>query len=111
MPRSWSEIAEQRIRKAEVEGQFKDLAGAGKPLPDRTGDALIDPGLAIGHRIMAENGALPEEVQLRKTLDAAKAAYAEAQGEAARKAAMARIADVQMRLSIAEEARRKFFGT
>lgn len=98
------------MRKAEMEGQLKGLAGEGQRLPDRPGDALIDPGLAVGHRIMAEAGAIPEEIRLKKALEVARAAYAEAEGEGARKQAMARIADLEMRLAIEREARRKFMG-
>ena len=57
---------------------------------------------------MAEHGALPEEVQLRKALAAAKVAYAAAEGAEAKRKAMAEIAEAQLKLSIAEEARRKF---
>jgi hypothetical protein len=56
---------------------------------------------------MAEHGALPEEVILRKQLAKAKAAYAAAP-ESDRKTVMARIADLEMKLSIAVEARKRF---
>jgi hypothetical protein len=105
----WFErLAERRMLKARAEGKLSGLEGEGKPLPEHPEAALVDPGEAVGYRIMAEHGALPEEVQLRKALAEAKAAYAAAEGDAAKRAAMARIAEVQMRLSIAEEARRKF---
>lgn len=110
MARNWAELTEQQIRKAEVEGQLKGLAGEGKPLPDRSGDALIDAGITIGHRIMAEAVALPEEIRSKMALEAAKAGYAATGREAAKTAAMARTAELQMRLSIEEEARRKFMG-
>ena len=60
MSRKFRELTEARIRQAEAEGKLRGLAGEGKPLPDRPGDAFIDPADAIGHRIMAEAGALPE---------------------------------------------------
>ncbi|RME13997.1 MAG: DUF1992 domain-containing protein, partial [Alphaproteobacteria bacterium] len=52
--RRWHRLTEQQIRRAEAEGKLSGLAGEGKPLPERPGDAFIDPGDAIGHRIMAE---------------------------------------------------------
>ena len=61
-------IAERRMLKAGAEGKLSGLEGAGKlsglegagkPLPERPGDAFVDPGEAIGFRIMAEAGSLP----------------------------------------------------
>ena len=110
MASNWRRLTEQQIRKAQLEGKLKGLAGEGKPLPHRPGDALIDPGEAVGHRIMAEAGALPEEIRLKKALLAAKEEYAKLTDPAEKKAAMARIAELDMKLSIAQEARRKFLG-
>jgi hypothetical protein len=61
-------IAERWMRKAEAEGKLSDLAGEGAPLPDLPGDAFVDPGDAIGFRIMAEAGVLPEEIVLTKII-------------------------------------------
>lgn len=102
-----SKIAEQRILAAEAEGKLSNLKGAGKPLPDRGGGDHAD---AVGFRMMAEAGALPEEMRLKKELVAARQRLAEAtaEGDAARRAASAIVADLEMRLSIQEEARRRF---
>lgn len=108
--RDWHRLTEQQIRKAEAEGKLKGLAGEGKPLPDRPGDAFVDAGTAVGHRIMAEAGALPEEITLKRALDAARAAWAEATDPAEKKRRMAAIADLELRYSIAREARMKFLG-
>ena len=106
--RGWRGLIERQIRKAEAEGKLSGLAGEGKPLPDRPGDALIDAADAAGFRIMAEAGALPEEIRLKAQLDEARAAWAAETDEAKRKPLMARVADLQMRYEIAREARRKF---
>ena len=94
--------------KARAEGKLSGLVGEGKPLPEHPEAAFVDPGLAVGYRIMAEHGALPEEVGLRKALEAAKADYARAKTEADKRAAMAKIAELDMKLAIAVEARQKF---
>lgn len=107
---SWAKLTEQRIRAAEARGELKGLKGEGKPLPDRPEEALIDAGTAVGHRIMAEAGALPEEILLKHHLEEARAAWRKALGTAAEKEAMARIAELSQKLAIAEEARRKFLG-
>ncbi len=101
-------IAERRMLKARAEGKLDRLAGEGRPLPQRPGDVFVDPGEAIGFRIMAEAGALPEEITLKKAIAEARSRYASAADEADRKAAMAEIARLELRRAIAEEARRKF---
>ncbi|MCI2399046.1 DUF1992 domain-containing protein [Aliiroseovarius subalbicans] len=106
----WRDLAERRMRKAEREGQLTGLAGEGKPLPHRPGDALIDPADAVGHRIMAEAGALPQEIELKKALDAARADLAHENAPEARKAKMAEIAKLEMRYNITAEARRRAMG-
>jgi len=108
MSRSLRQLTEAQIRKAEAEGKLRGLEGEGKPLPAHPEEAFIDTGDAVGHRIMAEAGALPEEILIKRNLADAKAAYAAAKGGPDEKAAMARVADLEMRLAIAQDARRKF---
>lgn len=108
--RGWHRLTEQQIKKALAEGKLSGLAGEGKPLPARPGDAFIDPGEAVGYRIMAEAGALPEEIALKRALDAARAAWAAETDPAEKKRKMAAIADLELRHAIAREARLKFLG-
>lgn len=106
---SWlSRLAERQIQKARLKGQLQGLAGEGKPLPDRPGDAFVSPGDAVGFRIMAQAGVLPEEIALKKAVAAQRAHLATLTDAADRKAAMAELARLEMRQAIAEEARRKF---
>ncbi|TNF63284.1 MAG: DUF1992 domain-containing protein [Rhodobacteraceae bacterium] len=109
MSRDLRHLTERQILKAEAEGKLKGLRGEGKPLPDRTGQEMVDPGLAAGLRMMAEAGVTPEEFRLKADLDAARAAYADLTDPEEKKAAMARIADLEMRYNMAREARRAFF--
>ena len=103
MSRGLRRLTEAQVRRAEAEGKLRGLKGEGEPLPDRpVGDD------AAGLRIMAEAGVLPEEFALKAELDAARAAWRAARGAAARKAAMARIAELEMRYEIARDARRRF---
>ncbi|SFC11782.1 DUF1992 domain-containing protein [Tropicimonas isoalkanivorans] len=107
----WDRIAESRLRKAEADGSLSNLSGAGKPLPDRPDAGLVDTGTAVGHRIMAEAGALPREISLKKELQALREQYAAESDPVAKKALMARMAEVQMRLGMEQDARRAFFRT
>jgi Domain of unknown function (DUF1992) len=106
---SWlNKLAERQIAKARAEGKLDHLPGEGKPLPDHPGDAFISPGDAMGFRIMAEAGVLPEEITLKKQVDAQRAHLATLTDEAQRKAALAELGRLMMLQAIAEEARRKF---
>ena len=110
MTQSFERLVEQQIQKAIAEGKLRGLKGEGKPLPDRSGEAFVDMATAVAARIMAEAGALPEEFKIKKLLDAAQQSYREAESEEAKRAAMALIADLEMRYNIAVEARRRFMG-
>ncbi len=101
----FSDLAERQILKAQAQGQFDNLKGAGKPLDSSDGSAD-----AIGFRIMAEAGALPREVQLRKAVEAQTRILRETTGDKARRREAAKLADLQLRLDIECEARRRFYG-
>lgn len=106
---SWlNRLTERRIAKARAEGKLSNLEGEGKPLPDRPGEAFVSPGDAMGFRIMAEAGVLPEEIVLKKQVEAQRARLAALTDEADRKEALAELSRLMMLQSIAEEARRKF---
>ena len=108
-PMSWlSRLAERQIQRARLRGDLQGLAGEGKPLPDRPGDAFVSAGDAIGFRIMAEAGVLPEEIIIKKQAAAQRALLATVTNPALRKVAMAELARLEMRQAIAEEARRLF---
>ena len=105
---TFDKLAERQILKAKAEGQLDDLKGEGAPLPpDVPGDAAAK----VGFRIMAEAGALPREIQLRNAIEQQRLVLQAAMGQPAEKAEMSKLADLQQRLAIEEEARRKFYST
>ena len=107
---SWlTRMVERQTAKARAEGKLSGLEGEGRPLPDRPGDAFVDPGVAAGFRIMAEAGALPEEIRLGKEIEAVREAYARAGNAEERARLMAALAELEMRRGIAEDARRHLF--
>ncbi|UWQ54934.1 DnaJ family domain-containing protein [Leisingera caerulea] len=108
MTRAFRSLIERQLAKAQAEGQLQGLEGEGKPLPDRSGEALADPAMAAGMRIMAQAGVVPEEFRLKAELDAARKDYAALTDPQARKAAMAHIADLEMRCNMARDARKSF---
>lgn len=103
-------LAERQITKAQTSGKLSGLEGEGKPLPERPVETGQAAALAAGMRIMADAGVVPEEFTLKKQLEAMRQAYTQCGSEAARKALMARIADLELRYGIAREARKKFMG-
>ena len=103
----FQDLAERQILKAQAEGQFDGLKGAGKPLGQAANDGSVD---AIGFRIMAEAGALPREIQLRKQIEAQMQVLRGTMNDQDRRREMAKLADLQLRLNIEQEARRRFFG-
>ncbi len=101
MAKSLDRLVERQIQKALAEGKLQGLAGEGKPLPDRSGEAFADIAIAVAARIMAEAGTLPEEFKIKKLLEAAKQNYRDAENIEAKHIAMALIADLQQRYHIA----------
>ncbi|MCA0044199.1 DnaJ family domain-containing protein [Celeribacter litoreus] len=101
----FDKLAERQILKAQSEGQLDDLNGAGKPL---NAEASCDAAQSAGFRIMAEAGVLPREFELKREAADLRAKLAETTDEAVHKAFMAKLAEVEMRRAIEEEARRKF---
>lgn len=110
MASPFSRLAERQMQKALAEGKLDGLEGAGKPLPDRSGEAFTDMATAVAARIMAEAGALPEEFKLKKQLDLAREVYGAAATAEEKRLAMQRVADLEMRYNIAAEARRRFMA-
>ena len=109
MSRAFRSLIERQLLKARAEGKLSGLEGEGKPLPDRSGEAMVDPALATGMRIMAEAGVKPEEFGLKEQLAEARKLYTSLTDPDEKRAAMARIADLEMRYNMARDARRAFF--
>ena len=110
MTLSYRELTEAQILRAMSEGKLKGLEGEGKPLPDQVDVAFADMPTQRAFRIMAEAGALPEEVKFRKLRDGARATYRNASSDEERQLAVAVIAQLDLRYTIALEARRTFMA-
>ncbi|WP_194094299.1 DnaJ family domain-containing protein [Marivivens aquimaris] len=57
------DLISAKIAAAEAAGEFDNLPGAGKPLPE-----CDDPENALLNRVIKENGAIPEYVSLSREL-------------------------------------------
>ena len=59
-------IVEQRIKKAQKEGEFDNLEGANKPL--KFEDQHVPEELRLAHKILKNSGYLPPELDLKKKI-------------------------------------------
>lgn len=108
MIRGIRNLIERQIQKARLEGKLNGLEGEGKPLPDHPEEAFVSTADAVGFRIMAEAGVVPEEIQIKKLISEHRQHLNSLTDEVARKKAMAELAKLEMRYGIATEARKKF---
>ncbi len=59
-------LVEQRIKKAQKNGEFDNLEGSNKPL--RFEDQHVPEDLRLAHKILKNAGFLPPEVELKKKI-------------------------------------------
>ncbi len=67
----FEKIVEERIRKAQQEGVFDDLPGAGKPLPRE--EMEIPDDIRLAYRVLKNADFIPPELELRKEIRSTKA--------------------------------------
>ncbi|MDA5558112.1 J-domain-containing protein [Shimia sp. MMG029] len=106
MIRSFLNLIERQIKKAQAQGQLNGLEGEGKPLPKRHGSE--DAATSVGHSIMARAGVLPREFKLKEALEAAKQDWQQATDPADKKRLMTRISELALAYNIERNAYRKF---
>ncbi|MFM1991102.1 MAG: hypothetical protein RJA99_4059 [Pseudomonadota bacterium] len=81
MLRALDDLIESRIRDAQARGEFDDLPGAGRPLPDE--DLVQVPEeLRVAFRILKNAGCVPPEVEALRDLDAMILQFARDGGDA-----------------------------
>ena len=64
----FTRIVEERIRKAQRNGEFENLAGSGKPLT-LAEDRHIAEDLRLSYKILKNADCLPPEVELKKEIE------------------------------------------
>ncbi|MBY5972024.1 DUF1992 domain-containing protein [Ferrimonas balearica] len=93
------DLINSRISEAEARGDFKNLPGAGKPLP-----AVDDPENALLNRMVKEAGGEPEFVTLSRQLRALRAELRETGDRTRRKEILKEISMMDARIDIARKA-------
>ncbi|MCA0939690.1 DUF1992 domain-containing protein [Salipiger pacificus] len=94
------DLINARIAKAEAEGAFDNLPGAGKPLPE-----CDDPENAVLTRILKDNGAVPQAVALTRELAALREELRETADRDQRRRLIKDMALLETRLEIARKSR------
>lgn len=85
-------LAEETIQRAIARGDFDNLSGRGKPIPEEVGMDLVAPELRTAYRILKNAGCVPEEVRLRREIgDVAELLRMAARDSAAEASARARL--------------------
>ncbi|MEY8834174.1 DUF1992 domain-containing protein [Phaeobacter italicus] len=93
------DLINARIEKAEAEGAFDNLAGAGKPLPK-----VDDPENELVNRLVRESGGVPEFVSLSRTLAELRQQLAETGDRTERRQIMKEMSMLEARIDLARKA-------
>ena len=93
------DLINARIAAAEADGDFDNLAGAGKPLPP-----CDDPENALINRLIKENGAVPEIVSLSRELAKLREELRETGGRTERHRIMKDMSMMEARIAISRKA-------
>ena len=101
-------IAEERMKKAERDGDFDDLPGKGKPLPPDP-HANLSPGMRAAAAVMGNSGFVTEEVDLLRAMNEAREALGEPGTEAEKAERMATFRDAELRYNLAMERHKRIF--
>lgn len=62
-------LAEEKIQQAMARGDFDNLPGKGKPIPDEKDMALVPQEMRVAYRLMKNAGYVPEEVRLLREIE------------------------------------------
>lgn len=90
------DLISAKIAEAEKNGEFDNLPGAGKPLPEES-----DPKNALLKRVMRENGAVPPFVAMARELEALREELRETGDRARRTDIMKEMSMMEAKIAIA----------
>lgn len=95
------DLINQKIRAAEEAGDFDNLEGAGKPLPQED-----DPENALLNRLVKESGGVPEFVSLSRELAKLREALRETGDRTRRQEIMKEMSMMDAKIELARKAHR-----
>ncbi|WP_316859467.1 hypothetical protein [uncultured Cohaesibacter sp.] len=100
------DVTEYLIAKVKAEGLLEGYKRARKPKPPKQTD---DTFLKAGYRILEETGSMPREIELKKAIADQFEKLHEATTEEQKEEEFRKLAELQMVLSVEQDARRKFY--
>lgn len=95
------DLINQKIREAEKAGEFDNLEGAGKPLPQEN-----DPENTLLNRLVKESGGVPEFVSLSRELAKLREELRETGDRTRRQQIMREMSMMDARIELARKAHR-----
>jgi hypothetical protein len=95
------DLINQKIAQAQAEGEFDNLEGAGKPLPE-----CDDPENALLNRLVKEAGGVPEFVSLSRELAKLRDELRETGDRTRRQDIMKEMSMMEARIELARKAHR-----
>lgn len=95
------DLINAKIAEAEARGEFDNLPGAGKPLPD-----CDDPENALLNRVVQENGGVPEFILLARELEKLRAELRETSDRTRRTEIMKDMSMMEVKIDIARKTHR-----
>lgn len=95
------DLINQKIAQAQAEGEFDNLEGAGKPLPE-----CDDPENALLNRLVKEAGGVPEFVSLSRELAKLREELRETGDRTRRQDIMKEMSMMEARIELARKAHR-----
>jgi len=103
----FEKIVEERIRKAQEKGVFKNLQGAGQPL-DLAEDNHIPEDLRLSYKILKNANCLPPEIEIKKEIHSTEALLAGMPDTASRYATLKKLNYLIMKLNMARQGNVQF---
>ena len=100
-------IVEERIRKAQEKGAFKNLPGTGRPLV-LTEDSHIPEDLRLSYKILKNADCLPPEIELKKEIHRTEELLARMPDTAARYTTLKKLNYLIMKLNMTRQGHVQF---
>jgi hypothetical protein len=92
-------VAERKIREAMARGEFDNLSGAGKPLPEEDLSGVPEE-LRMAYKVLKNAGCLPPEVELRKEIVTLRDLFRSAEDDEERRKRMKELQFKMMKLEM-----------
>ena len=99
MFKGFEKLVEDRIQKAQKNGEFDDLPGSGKPL-DLEDNSLITEDLRLAYKILKNADCVPPELELKKEIHQLEAMMSKMEGSAEKYKLLKKINFLIMKLNL-----------